>query len=135
MSQLSDKFASVVSAAQSSGCQITTSEENGKLVISGTCPTQHDVNQVWDALKAIDPGMSGSDFAINLTAQRTDIFGEYEVKSGDTLSGIAKKIAGGNLTYQQIFEANRDILSDPNKIQPGQKLKIPNFSQPAPQSR
>jgi LysM repeat protein len=135
MSQLSDKFASVVSAAQSAGCQITTNEENGKLVISGTCPTQHSVNQVWDAVKAIDPGMSGGDFAINLTAQRTDIFGEYEVKSGDTLSAIAQKVSGGKLTYQQIFEANRDVLSDPNKIQPGQKLKIPNFSESAQQSR
>ncbi|MFL6275551.1 MAG: LysM peptidoglycan-binding domain-containing protein [Blastocatellia bacterium] len=135
MSQLSDKFASVVSAAQNAGCQITTSEENGKFVINGTCPTQHNVNQVWDALKSIDPGMSGSDFAINLTAQRTDVFGEYEVKSGDTLSGIAKNVTGGKLTYQQIFEANRDILSDPNKLQPGQKLKIPNFSDSAQQSR
>jgi LysM domain len=134
MSQLSDKFASVVSAAQTSGCQITTSEENGKFVISGSCPTQHDVNQVWDALKAIDPGMGGGDFAINLSAQRTDIYGEYEVKSGDTLSGIAKKVTGGKLTYQQIFEANRDTLSDPDKIQPGQKLRIPNFSQSAPHS-
>jgi nucleoid-associated protein YgaU len=135
MSQLSDKFASVVSAAQSAGCQINTSEENGKLVISGTCPTQHDVNQVWDALKQVDPGMSGGDFAINLTAQRTDIFGEYTVQSGDTLSNIAKQVTGGKLTYQQIFEANRDVLSDPNQIQPGQKLKIPNFAQPADQSR
>jgi nucleoid-associated protein YgaU len=128
MSQLSDKFTSVVSAAQSSGCQINTSEENGKFVINGTCPTQHDVNQVWDALKAIDPGMSGGDFAINLTAQRTDIYGEYEVQSGDTLSGIAQKATGGKLTYQQIFEANQDILSDPDSIQPGQRLKLPNFS-------
>lgn len=126
MSQLSDKFATVVSAAQGAGCQVTTSEENGKFVISGTCPTQHDVNQVWDALKAVDSGMSGGDFAVNLTPQRTDIFGEYEVKSGDTLSAIAKKVTGGKLTYQQIFEANRDILNDPDKIQPGQKLKIPN---------
>ena len=126
MSQLSDKFASVISAAQSAGCQVTTSEENGKLVISGTCPTQHDVNQVWDALKEIDPGMSGGDFALSLTPQRTDIFGEYEVKSGDSLSAIAKKVNGGKLNYQQIFEANRDILDDPDKIQPGQKLKIPN---------
>lgn len=128
MSQLSDKFASVVSAAHSSGCQVTTSEENGQFVINGSCPTQHDVNQVWDALKAIDPGMSGGDFAVNLSAQRTDIYGEYEVKSGDTLSAIAKKVTGGKLTYQQIFEANGDTLSDPDSIQPGQKLKIPNFS-------
>ena len=128
MSQLSDKFASVISAAQSAGCQINTSEEDGKFVINGTCPTQHDVNQVWDALKAIDAGMSGGDFALNLTPQRTDIYGEYEVKSGDSLSAIAKHVTGGKLSYQQIFEANRDILNDPDQIQPGQRLKIPNFS-------
>src|SRR5918912_2007863 len=110
MSQLSDKFASVVSAAHNAGCQINTSEEEGKLVINGTCPTQHNVNQVWDALKAIDPGMSGGDFALNLTPQRTDIYGEYEVKSGDSLSAIAKHVTGGKLSYQEIFEANRDIL-------------------------
>lgn len=128
MSQLSDKFSSVVSAAQSAGCQVTTSEEGGQLVISGTCPTQYAVNQVWDALKAIDPQMSGGDFAINLTAQRNDIYGEYEVKSGDTLTAIAQKVTGGKLSYQQIFEANRDVLSDPDKIQAGQKLKIPTFA-------
>ncbi|MFL6213597.1 MAG: LysM peptidoglycan-binding domain-containing protein [Blastocatellia bacterium] len=128
MSQLSDKYSSVVSAAQSAGCQINTSEDGGKFVINGTCPTQHAVNQVWDALKQIDPGMSGGDFAVNLTPQRTDIYGEYEVQSGDSLSAIAKHVTGGKLSYQQIFEANRDILDDPDQIQPGQKLKIPNFS-------
>ena len=125
MSQLSDKFASVISAAQSAGCQVTTSEENGKLVISGTCPTQHDVNQVWDALKEIDPGMSGGDFALSLTPQRTDIFGEYEVKSGDSLSAIAKKFYGDANKYPAIFEANKPMLSNPDKIYPGQKLRIP----------
>ena len=133
MSQLSDKFANVVSAAQSAGCQISTSEENGKFVINGTCPTQYSVNQVWDALKQVDPGLNSGDFAVNLTAQRTDIYAEYEVKSGDTLSEIAKNVTGGKVSYQQIFEANRDVLSDPNQIQPGQKLKIPNFSQQADQ--
>jgi nucleoid-associated protein YgaU len=49
----------------------------------------------------------------------------YEVKSGDTLSKIAKAELGDANAYVKIFEANRDILSDPNKIFPGQKLKIP----------
>ena len=66
--------------------------------------------------------MNAGDFAINLTADRQDIYGEYEVQSGDTLSAIASKVTAGKLSYQEIFEANQD------KIQPGQKLKIPNFS-------
>jgi nucleoid-associated protein YgaU len=49
----------------------------------------------------------------------------YEVVAGDTLSKIAKKFYGDPNLYPQIFEANRDQLSDPNKIQVGQKLRIP----------
>ena len=49
----------------------------------------------------------------------------HVVVSGDTLSKIAQKYYGDASLYQQIFEANRDILKDPNKIQVGQKLKIP----------
>ena len=39
--------------------------------------------------------------------------------------GIAKKYYGSAGKYMKIFEANRDIISDPNKIYPGQKIKIP----------
>lgn len=49
----------------------------------------------------------------------------YEIVSGDTLGGIAKKYYGSASKYMRIFEANRDILSDPNKIHPGQKIRIP----------
>jgi nucleoid-associated protein YgaU len=49
----------------------------------------------------------------------------YEVKSGDTLSKIAERFYGDKMLYPQIFEANRDILKDPNKIKPGQRLRIP----------
>lgn len=49
----------------------------------------------------------------------------YEVKSGDTLSKIAKAYLGDANAYPKIFEINRDQLSDPDKIQVGQKLKLP----------
>lgn len=49
----------------------------------------------------------------------------YEIVSGDTLGGIAKKYYGKASQYMRIFEANRDIISDPNKIYPGQKIRIP----------
>ena len=49
----------------------------------------------------------------------------YVVKKGDTLSKIAREYYGDAKLYPQIFEANRDILKDPNKIQIGQKLRIP----------
>ena len=49
----------------------------------------------------------------------------YEVVSGDSLSKIAKREYGNASEWTRIYEANRDILDDPNKIHPGQKLKIP----------
>jgi len=49
----------------------------------------------------------------------------YEIVSGDTLGGIAKKFYGSAGKYIKIFEANREIIKDPNKIYPGQKIRIP----------
>jgi nucleoid-associated protein YgaU len=49
----------------------------------------------------------------------------YEVKSGDTLSKIAKQSYGDANQYQKIFEANRPMLKSPDKIYPGQMLRIP----------
>ena len=49
----------------------------------------------------------------------------YTIQSGDTLSGIAKKHLGDAMAYTKIFEANREVIKDPNKIYPGQKIFIP----------
>lgn len=129
MSQLTDKYGQAFGFAKGLGCtNLDAKEENGRITITGACPTQYVVNQVWSKVKEIDPDLNDSDLSLNLTAQRTDIYGEYEVQSGDTLSSIAKNVTGGKLTYQQIFEANKDILTDADKITPGQRLKIPSFS-------
>ena len=128
MSQLTDKYGDAyVLATNLGGANLNAQEDNGHLTISGTMPTKYDVNQVWDKIKEIDPGLSGGDLTLNLTASRNDIYGVYEVQSGDSLSAIAKRITNGALSYQKIFEANTDQLDDPNRIQPGQKLVIPNF--------
>lgn len=52
----------------------------------------------------------------------------YTVKSGDTLSKIAKEFYGDASKYPTIFDANRPMLSDPDKIYPGQTLRIPTAS-------
>jgi len=49
----------------------------------------------------------------------------YEIQSGDTLSAIAKRYYGKASAYMKIFEANREVIKDPNKIYPGQKIRIP----------
>ena len=49
----------------------------------------------------------------------------YEIASGDTLWGIAKKFYGDGNLYMRIFEANREVIKDPDKIYVGQKIRIP----------
>ncbi len=49
----------------------------------------------------------------------------YEIRSGDTLGKIAKQFYGKSSAYMKIFEANREVISDPDKIYPGQKIRIP----------
>jgi LysM repeat protein len=107
--------------------------ENGKLVIRGTAPSEAVKNRVWDQIKLVDssyrdlaaeftvaPGQGGPSGASAAPAGRT-----YTVKAGDTLSRISQQFYGNANQYNKIFEANRDKLSDPDKIKPGQELKIP----------
>jgi nucleoid-associated protein YgaU len=99
----------------------TFDERNGKLYIKGTTDTQDQANKIWDAIKTI-PTWSQDIVADVQASQKVET---YTVKAGDTLSSIAKEKLGSANAYPKIFEANRDQLSDPNKIMPGQVLKIP----------
>ncbi|MDH3468574.1 MAG: peptidoglycan-binding protein LysM [Gammaproteobacteria bacterium] len=49
----------------------------------------------------------------------------YTIVKGDTLSGIAKKFYGNAMAYSKLFDANREVIKDPNLIYPGQKIRIP----------
>jgi len=51
----------------------------------------------------------------------------YTVKKGDSLSKIAKRYYGDPMKYKQLFEANRPLLKDPNKVFPGQQIRIPKL--------
>jgi nucleoid-associated protein YgaU len=62
----------------------------------------------------------------NLTAPAaTEKVEYYVIKSGDTLSGIAAKYYGKGSLYPRIFEANREVIKNPDLIYPGQKIRIP----------
>jgi nucleoid-associated protein YgaU len=106
-------------------------EKDGKLHFVGTVKSDAEANEIWNAIKTIPtwrndvvadikvvPGAAGA--AAAGSAGKT-----YTVKAGDTLSGIAKAHLGDANAYTKIFEANRDQLSDPDKIKPGQVLKLP----------
>lgn len=99
-------------------------EEGGKLKISGTAPYELDKELLWDAIKSI-PGWE-NEIVADVKVANKDIFGIYTVKSGDTLSKIAKKYLDNANRYNDIFNINKDILSNPDLIKIGQKLKIPN---------
>ena len=49
----------------------------------------------------------------------------YTIVKGDTLSGIAKRFYGNAMDYPLVFEANREVIKDPDLIYPGQKIRIP----------
>jgi nucleoid-associated protein YgaU len=100
--------------------------DTATVTVSGTVPDQEtrekvvlccgnvaSVEHVNDQLKVANAGQAG-DF--------------YTVRSGDTLSKIAKQHYGDANRYSAIFEANRPMLSDPDKIYPGQTLRIPRLS-------
>ena len=71
------------------------------------------------------PDFSDVQSGASSTAPGAEVYETYEVKAGDSLSKIAKRVYGHGNEWKRIFEANTDIIQDPNKIFPGQKLKIP----------
>jgi LysM repeat protein len=122
---LKEKYQDVLSLGeqlkvQGMGCK----EEGGKLQLWGTAPYTHDKNQLWDKIKS----HSGweTEVAADIKIADTSIHGLYTVEAGDTLSKIAKMYFGEANRYMEIFNINKDQLSDPDKIQIGQKLKLPN---------
>jgi nucleoid-associated protein YgaU len=51
----------------------------------------------------------------------------YVIQKGDTLYAVAKEFYGNGMKYPQLFEANREVIEDPDKIYPGQKIRIPEL--------
>ncbi len=110
-------------------------ERDGKLHFKGTVATEAEKNEIWTAIKTIPtwqndivadiqvtggPAASAAPAGGAAASART-----YTVKAGDTLSAIAKEHLGSAGSYMKIFELNKDQLSDPDKIKPGQVLKLP----------
>jgi nucleoid-associated protein YgaU len=103
-------------------------ERDGKLYFTGSVKTENEKNEIWTAIKTIPEWKDEVVAEIQVTggpAPAAAAAKTYTVKAGDTLSAIAKAQLGSASDYTKIFEANRDQLSDPDKIQPGQVLKIP----------
>jgi LysM repeat protein len=122
---LADKYGDVLGLAQQLGVRDGNwKEEGGKIHMWGTTDYQLEANQLWDKIK--EHSNWENEVVANIQADKKDLFGVYTVQSGDSLSKIAQRAYGDAKRYPTIFEANRDQLKDPDKIQVGQKLKIPN---------
>lgn len=95
------------------------------VTVTGTTSSQSDKEKIVLALGNVD-GVSAVDDRLSVDVPEPEaVF--YEVKSGDSLSKIAKAHYGDAMKYMEIFEANKPMLKDPNQIYPGQTLRIPNL--------
>lgn len=101
--------------------------EDGILKVKGTAATQYEKNLIWDEIKAVSGEEAPTDIKANITVADESIYAKHTVKSGDTLGKIAKHYYGNAGKYAAIFEANKDILKNPDVIFPDQELKIPNL--------
>lgn len=128
---LRDKYNHAIQTAKGFRMEGSAEERDGKLYFNGTVQTQDQANKIWDAIKTVPswPQEIVADIkaapAATTTAPASSGTTTYTVKAGDTLSKIAKQLLGDSNAYMDIFEANRDQLSDPDKIKPGQVLNIP----------
>ena len=99
-------------------------EEAGKLSLKGAAPYQLQKDAFWDKIKTY-PNWD-KELSANIVVDKTDVYGVHSVVSGDTLSKLAKVYLGDPKRYMDIFNINKDILSNPDLIKVGQNLKIPN---------
>jgi LysM repeat protein len=139
LEELKKKYQSALDTISREGVHLTHLHvQDNKLFIQGSAPSQEVKDDVWNQIKAADPNYS--DVTCDLTvdtslpqpakaqaaaAGAASGTRTYKVQPGDSLSKIAKEFYGNATDYNKIFEANRDKLSDPNKVQVGQELVIP----------
>jgi nucleoid-associated protein YgaU len=127
---LRDTYNYAIQTAKNLRFQGGAEERDGKLHFKGTVQTQEEANKIWDAIKTIPTWQQDVIADIRATSPTAGPQTErnYTVKSGDTLSRIAKEMLGDANAYMDIFNANKDQLTDPDKIKPGQVLKIPQHA-------
>lgn len=120
-----EKYKSLLELATQNGTTYDLSEgSGGGLVVTGTAPSEEARQALWDEYNRLDPDFKSNDLILNIGLGDAAGGGghTYTVESGDNLSKIGKQYG---LQWKSIWDANRDILADPDKIYPGQELKIP----------
>lgn len=133
--ELKGKYQTVLTTADNERIQFQNLHvQDNKLFIRGIAPSDDAKNKFWDQIKLVNP--NADDITADITVDSSRAVGaaagggqgsgqSYEVRSGDNLSKISKQFYGDPNEYMKIFYANRGTLSDPDKLQVGQKLVIP----------
>jgi nucleoid-associated protein YgaU len=122
-----EKYQSLLDLAGQGGIgDLQVSEEGDVLHVSGTAPSEDAKQKLWDEYNRIDPDMRSGDLVLNIGVGGGGSGGggeTYTVKSGDSLSKIGSH---HGVAWREIYEANKDVIGDdPDKIKPGQTLRIP----------
>lgn len=137
--QLKAKYQSVLNFIQSQNVQLQNLNlQDNKLLIRANAPSQDVKNRVWDQIKLVDPSfpdliadiqapaaVAAASAAAGASSGPVSATRTYTVQPGDSLSKISKQIYGDANKYMKIFDANKDKLSDPDKLKAGIQLVIP----------
>jgi nucleoid-associated protein YgaU len=124
---LKEKYQSVLDLGEKLNIQNgDVKEETGKLKVRGTANTPYEKNLLWDEIKRVG-GENPSDILADIKVADESVYHRHTVASGESLSKIAKHYYRDPMKYKAIFEANRNILNNPDLIHPGQELIIPNL--------
>ena len=129
---LIEKYQSLIDMANQLGISgFNVVESDGVLNVDGVAGSAEAKQQLWDEYARLDPDFRSGDVVMNISApagsgssgsSSSGAGSSYTVQAGDSLSKIGSHYG---VSWQKIFEANRDKLDDPDKIRPGQELTIP----------
>ncbi|MEP7197476.1 MAG: LysM peptidoglycan-binding domain-containing protein [Saprospiraceae bacterium] len=124
---LQEKYQMALNHGEELGVSIgSVVEEGGVLKIRATAEDQYAKDQIWDKFKEIG-GAEPSDLIADINLNHTSFYTKHTVAKGESLSLIAKHYFKDPMKYKQIFEANKNILTNADIIHPGQELVIPNL--------
>ncbi|UJF24343.1 peptidoglycan-binding protein LysM [Suttonella sp. R2A3] len=104
--------------------KVAFSAQDAVVTLNGDAPNQDACEKAALAAGNIK-GVAGVENELSVAGQAAQAARFHDVQSGETLSAIAKNYYGSSNQYMKIFEANKPMLNSPDRIYPGQKLRIP----------
>ena len=143
LEQMKQKYASVLNLINQTGVRLSHMHiQDNKFFLQGAAGSEQIKNRIWDQIKLVNPAADDINCDLTVDPSAAPVAAAaaasasggassgrgrtYTVAAGDSLSKIAKNFYGNAGQYMKIFEANKDKLTDPDKIKVGQELVIPD---------